>query len=106
MGTFQHFTDTAGQFRFRLRADNNEIILTSEGYTTKANAKNGVAAVRAEAPNDARYERKQSVAGFTFNLRSVNGQVIGTSEVYSSAQAREVGIESVKRNAPLAVEVG
>lgn len=104
MGTFQHFTDSAGQFRFRLRADNKEIILTSEGYTTRANARNGVLAVRTEAPFDARYERKQSTAGWSFNLKSANGQVIGTSEVYNSAQAREIGIDSVKRNAPDAKE--
>ncbi len=105
MGTFQHFIDAVGQFRFRLGAENSEIILTSEGYTTRANARNGVAAVRAEAPNDARYTRKQSPAGWSFNLRSVNGQVIGTSEVYTSAQARDGGIESVKRNAPGAAEL-
>lgn len=104
MPTFQHFTDTAGQFRFRLRADNGEIILISEGYTSKAAAQNGVASVRKHAPDDANYERKQSAAGYTFNLKAANHEVIGTSEVYNSAQAREVGIASVKHNAPGAAE--
>ena len=105
MGSFEHFIDQAGGHRFRLRGANGEIILTSEGYTTKASARNGVAAVRTEAPHDKRYDRKQSNAGWSFNLHSYNGQVIGTSEVYNTAQARDRGIESVKRNAPEAQEI-
>jgi len=104
MANFQHLTDRAGQFRFHLRANNGEIILASEGYTTKVSARNGVVSVRANAPNDARYECKQTAAGWSFNLKAANGEVIGTSEVYGSAQARDGGIESVKRNAPGAAE--
>ena len=37
------YTDKAGEFRFRLKASNGEIILAaSEGYTAKANAKKGI----------------------------------------------------------------
>jgi len=100
MSTFETFTDKAGQFRFRLKAANGEIILASEGYTTKAARDNGIASVRTNSSNDARYERKETKAGFSFNLKAANGQVIGTSEVYTSAQARDKGIESVKVNAP------
>jgi len=100
MGTFEIFKDTAGQFRYRLKAGNGEIILASEGYTTKANAENGIASVRTNAPIDSRYERKQSAAGYTFVLKAANGEPIGHSEVYSSAQGRDKGIESVKENAP------
>lgn len=35
---FEVYTDKAGEFRFRLVAGNNEPILASEGYTTKASA--------------------------------------------------------------------
>ena len=100
MGTFETFTDKAGEFRFRLKAGNGEVILQSEGYTTKAARDNGVASVRDNAPKDERYDRKQTAAGYSFNLKAANGQVIGTSEVYTSAQGRDGGIESVKKNAP------
>jgi len=100
MGTFETFTDKAGEFRFRLKAGNGEVILKSEGYTTKAARDNGVASVRDNAPKDERYDRKQTAAGYSFNLKAANGQVIGTSEVYTSAQGRDGGIESVKLNAP------
>ena len=100
MGKYQLFKDKAPQFRFRLKAGNGEIILASEGYTTKAAAENGINSVRVNSPQDERYERKETAAGWSFNLRASNGQVIGTSEVYTSAAAREKGIESVKANGP------
>ena len=43
---FEIYRDKAGEFRFRLKAANGEPILASEGYTAKANCKNGIASVR------------------------------------------------------------
>lgn len=100
MSTFELYTDKAGEFRFRLKAGNGQIILASEGYTAKASALNGIESVKTNAPDDARYERKQTASGWSFNLRAANDQVIGTSEVYTSESSRENGIESVKKNAP------
>ena len=86
-----------------LKAGNGQTILTSESYTTKAAAENGIASVKTNAPSDARYERKDAKSGQPmFNLKASNGQVIGTSETYSSAAARDAGIDSVKANAPKA----
>ncbi|MDI9540807.1 MAG: YegP family protein [Bacillota bacterium] len=42
---FEIFKDKRGEFRFRLRAKNGEIILASEGYTAKASCKNGIDSV-------------------------------------------------------------
>jgi len=47
---FEIYKDASGQFRFRLRAANNEIIATSEAYTTKAGCKNGIESVKENAP--------------------------------------------------------
>ena len=41
-GKFELYTDKAGKFRWRLKAGNGEIIATSEGYSSKAGAKNGI----------------------------------------------------------------
>lgn len=41
----QLFEDDGGQFRFRVRAPNHEILCTSEGYTTKAHAARGAEAL-------------------------------------------------------------
>ena len=100
-GKFELYKDKAGEFRFRLKAGNGEIILASEGYKARASAENGIESVKKNAPDDSRYERKDSSSGKPmFNLKASNGQVIGTSETYSSASARDNGIESVKKNAP------
>ncbi|MFD7011682.1 YegP family protein [Rhodococcus jostii] len=46
---FELFKDTAGQFRFHLKAANGEIIAASQGYTTKAAAQNGITSIKANA---------------------------------------------------------
>ena len=100
-GKFEMYKDKAGEFRFRLKAGNGEIILASEGYKAKASCENGIASVRKNAPDDKRYERKETKSGgHMFNLKATNGQVIGTSESYTSTSGRDNGIESVKKNAP------
>lgn len=45
-GKFQIFKDKKGEYRFRLRAGNSEIILASKGYTRKSGCKNGISSVR------------------------------------------------------------
>ena len=100
-GKFELYLDKAGEYRFRLKAGNGEIILASEGYKQKASALNGIESVRKNSADDARFERKEASSGSPmFNLKASNGQVIGTSEMYSSASARDNGIASVQKNAP------
>jgi uncharacterized protein len=102
-GKFEIYEDKAGEYRFRLKAGNGENILASEGYTSKSSCMNGVDSVKTNAPDDARYERKETSAGkHMFNLKAANHQVIGTSQSYTSASGRDNGIESVKSNAPTA----
>jgi len=48
---FEMYKDKAGEFRFRLKAKNGEIIAVSEGYTTKASCENGIASVKKNAPD-------------------------------------------------------
>lgn len=100
-GKFEIFQDKAGEFRFRLKAANGEIILASEGYKAHSGCTNGIDSVKTNAPIDARYERKETKNGqHMFNLKAANNQVIGTSETYESTASRDKGIESVKHNAP------
>jgi len=46
---FEVYTDRAGEFRFRLKARNGEIIAVSEGYTAKASCLNGIESVKKNA---------------------------------------------------------
>ncbi len=48
---FEIYTDKAGEFRFRLKARNGEIIATGEGYKAKASCLNGVESIRKNAPD-------------------------------------------------------
>ncbi len=48
---FEIYTDKAGEFRFRLKARNGEIILASEGYKAKPSCLNGIESVRKNAPD-------------------------------------------------------
>ncbi len=48
---FEVYKDNAGQFRFRLKARNGEVIATSEGYKQKSNCLNGVEHVKKNAQN-------------------------------------------------------
>lgn len=48
--TFELYIDKAGEYRWRLRHQNGQIIADSgEGYTTKANAVNGIESVKENA---------------------------------------------------------
>lgn len=48
---FEVYIDKKGEYRFRLKARNGEIIATSEGYVAKAGCMNGIESVRKNAPD-------------------------------------------------------
>ena len=48
---FEMYQDKAGEYRFRLKATNGQIIATSEGYKTKASCENGIESVKNNAPD-------------------------------------------------------
>lgn len=104
-------------FHFNLVAGNGEVIASSQVYTAKAGAKNGIESVRANcnAPTEdqtvegfaheklPKYEIFKDKAGeFRFRLKAANSEIIATSEGYTSKQGAQNGIESVKSNAPTA----
>ena len=86
-------------YYFRLKAGNGEVILFSEGYTTKAACENGVASVQKNGQIKERYEQKSTPDGrYYFWLKAGNGQVIGSSQLYKSESGILNGILSVKKN--------
>lgn len=103
MGKFVITKRTNGEYQFNLKAGNGQVILTSEGYSSKANCQSGIDSVKTNSQIDERFDRKTASNGKPyFNLKASNGQVIGMSEMYESTSARDNGIESVKTNAPSA----
>ncbi len=101
MGKFIISKRTNDDYQFNLKAANGQVILTSQGYNSKASFENGIESVKKNAPDDARFERLTAKDGrWYFNLKAGNGQVIGTSQMYESDNGMEKGIDSVKNNAP------
>ncbi len=53
---FEVYQDKAGEYRFRLKATNGQIIATGEGYKAKASCLNGIESIKKNAP-DAKVEK-------------------------------------------------
>ena len=99
-GTFEIFTDNGGEYRFRLKAGNGEIVLSSEGYSSKSGATNGIESVQTNANDPSRFAASETANGkHRFALKAKNNQIIGTSQNYESASARDNGMEAVGRAA-------
>jgi uncharacterized protein YegP (UPF0339 family) len=100
---FEIRRDKKGEFRFNLSAANGQVVLSSEGYKTKASCKNGMASVLKNCANDACFERKVAKNGkHYFSLLARNKQIVGSSQMYAAKTSMENGIRSVRTNAPKA----
>ena len=107
---FEVYEDQAGEYRWRLLADNGEILGDSgEGYADRGGAEDAVERVREYAPGAdtldvgrAAFEIYEDAGGeHRWRLRHRNGNILMDSgEGYSSRNKARDGIESVKRNAP------
>ena len=102
--------------KFNLKANNGEIIATSEVYTSDSACKNGIESVRKNAPiapiedqtidgfaaeKHPKFEVYLDKAGeYRFRLKARNGEIIAVSEGYKAKASCMNGIDSVKRNAP------
>ena len=93
--------NSSGQFHFVLKADNHEVILSSEVYSSKQGALTGIASCQANSPLDARYDKRTSSASQPyFVLKAANHEIIGNSQMYASTSGRDGGIASCKVNGP------
>jgi uncharacterized protein YegP (UPF0339 family)/uncharacterized surface protein with fasciclin (FAS1) repeats len=125
-GVFEIICDSAGTFRFHLKAGNGQIIAVSQSYGTKESALKGIASIKKNAPiakttdcspggtipesthrpgivQDTVFEIQFNAPDrYRFHLKAANGQIIAVSQSYLSKQSAENGIESVKKNAPMA----
>jgi hypothetical protein len=50
MPKFEIYKDTAGKYRFRLKAANGEVIAVGEAYESKDGCKNGIESIKTNAP--------------------------------------------------------
>jgi len=126
--TFEMYEDSAGEYRWRLRHQNSNIIADGgEGYSSKQSAEQGLESVKENAPgaylvdtskdeeapdeggSDATFELFEDSAGeYRWRLVHDNGNIIADGgQGYSSKQKAKQGIRSVRTNVPgAAVEEG
>ncbi len=98
---FECYKDKAGEYRFRLKAGNGEIILSSEGYTSKQACMNGIESVQKNCAHPDRFEIKTTPTGkYRFSLKATNGQIIGVSQNYKTEAGCNKGMDSIGRSAP------
>jgi uncharacterized protein YegP (UPF0339 family) len=109
-GTFELFEDEGGEFRWRLRHDNGNLLATSgEGYVSKSNVRRAIDSVRAYVPGGAylkvdpvAFEVYADAAGqYRWRLLHKNGEILGDGgEGYDTRAAARRAVETVQSIAP------
>ncbi len=93
-GKIELYQSSDAQFRFRVVAGNGRILLSSEAYTTKAAAQNGIDSVLENGIDPAMYQLNQTAnSKWNLRLRAGNYQVIAFTQSYStkSSATRAIG---------------
>lgn len=97
---FEIRTASNDEVYFSLIAANGETVGRSETYTTKDSARTGIQSVRANAPDDGRYDVVEGQDGKHYlALKAANGEIILQGQGYSTESNARAGIEAVQRAA-------
>ncbi|WP_066412852.1 YegP family protein [Halorubrum aethiopicum] len=112
--TFELYEDNAGEFRWRLRHRNGNVIADcGGGYASRSGARDAIEGVRGYAPEadalevgNAAFEIYEDAGGeWRWRLRHRNGNVVADcGEGYASRSNAVEAVTGVKRNAPGAAE--
>ena len=117
---YQVYKDVEGNFRFRLRAANNEILAASQAYEQHASCLKGLRSVQkncssevedmtaegacAVIPNPKYQVFYDQKCKFRFHLNASNGEIIAASEGYETKEGCLNGINAVKTSCSAEVE--
>ena len=98
-GKFEIVKNSSGEFYFRLKASNGQVILLSESYKTTQGCQKGINSVKENAQFEENFDIRISKDNKRyFVLKAINGEIIGKSEMYNTIAATINGIESVQFN--------
>ncbi len=98
-GWYELSRTDAGKYRFVLKAENGDVILTSQSFEAKEDAESAIAGAQESSQVAGRYERRISGASKPhFVVKTAVGKVLGTSEAFESEAARKEGIALVQAN--------
>ena len=116
MGKFVVKQSKSGGYVFNLKANNGQVIASSQVYKSVSGYKNGIESIKTCATEAA--VEDQTIEGFEvqknpkfeiytdkkgetrFRLKARNGQIIATGEGYKTKKACLNGVESIRKNAP------
>ena len=115
---FQVYQDEAGKYRFRLRAENNEIIAAGEAYEQHASCLKGIQSIQkncnsqvedltteGEKITNPKYQLYNDEKGlFRFRLKASNGETIAQSEGYEIKDGCINGITTFKKSCNSEIE--
>lgn len=88
-----------GEFQFVLKND-DQVLLSSEGYSSMSGCENGIESVRKNSQEEGRYAHEVAKNGkHYFNLKAGNGQIIGTSPMHNAKADADKNAESVQKMA-------
>jgi hypothetical protein len=90
---------TDGQFRFHLLEKTQEVVFTSQGYSSRTSALNGLLSVLENGKLESQYVVNTAADGGSyFNLVAANKQVIATGEVHATADAAKADVKVALAN--------
>lgn len=93
---FEVYTGSDGKAYFRLRAGNGEIMLGSQGYSTRSSARRGITSVIANGIDATRYDFLECGDGdVRIRLIANNGAVIATGQPYASESGAERAVARI-----------
>jgi len=115
---FEIYKDSAEKFRFRIRAENGEIIATGEAYEQHAGVMKGVKSVQKNCNSEIedltigvtgisnpKYQVLTDENGkYRFHLKAANGEIIAQSESYETKDGSMNGIGAVKNSCDAEIE--
>jgi hypothetical protein len=96
-GKFTLWQSTDGQWRFNLKSGNGATLLTSEGYSSRTAAINGMLSVQSNGVDPDMYQVRQTATGYILHLLAANRESIGFSQVYKTKSSATRAITSSVR---------
>ena len=94
-GKVDLWKSTDGQYRFHVVSGNGRTLLTSEGYTSRTGALNGILSVLDNGVDPAMYQLNETESGgYNLRLRAGNNEIIGFTQAYSTKSNAKRAITS------------
>jgi len=96
MALFKIFKDKTGKYKFFLKSNNNQIIFTSKGYSSKLICFNHILLIKKFSLRDDKYERHISDNNPYFTFKIFKNEVVGVSEYFMNQKRMENFITLIK----------